>query len=79
MTSSGDVTPVTSLETLYVSSAILVGLIINASIIGNIANMVADINTPLGVFNEKLDSLDQFFTKKGDFALIVVERGYVML
>jgi CRP-like cAMP-binding protein len=56
----GDVTPVNNVETLYALVIILVGLVVNAAIIGNIASMVADLDTLQGKFREKTSQIERF-------------------
>jgi CRP-like cAMP-binding protein len=55
----GDVTPVTMFETVYCSLIFILGLVINASIIGNIATNVANIGTPFGIFRDRRQSLEK--------------------
>ena len=56
----GDVIPVTSAETLYVFLWIVVGVSINATIIGNVANIVANLETDSTDFVERLDAIKSF-------------------
>ena len=41
----GDVVPVTSAETFYAFTWMVLGVAINATIIGNVANIVANLET----------------------------------
>ena len=56
----GDVTPVTNMETLYVFLWILVGVSLNATIIGNVANIVANLETESTDFVESLDAIKSY-------------------
>ena len=56
----GDVVPITSAETLYVFLWIVVGVSINATIIGNVANIVANLETDSTEFIERLDAIKSF-------------------
>lgn len=58
----GDVTPVTMGETLYCLAAILVGLSVNATVIGSIANLVTDVDTPSSRLRAKRDLLERWMT-----------------
>jgi len=53
----GDVVPVTSAETLYAFVWMVVGVTINAAIIGNVANIVANIDTSSSNFAKKVDEI----------------------
>ena len=56
----GDVVPITSAETLYVFLWIVIGVSINATIIGNVANIVANLETDSTEFVERLDAIKDF-------------------
>ena len=56
----GDVVPITSAETLYVFLCVVIGVSINATIIGNVANIVANLETDSTEFIEKLDAIKSF-------------------
>ena len=53
----GDVVPVTSSETLYVFLWIILGVTINATIIGSLANLVANLETDSADFIKKSDDI----------------------
>jgi len=56
----GDVVPVTSSETLYAFSWMVLGVTINATIIGNVANIVANLETDSSEFVKKADDIKHF-------------------
>jgi CRP-like cAMP-binding protein len=56
----GDVLPTTCLETLYVFICILLGMTVNAVIIGNIAGLVANLDTDSAAHNSKADALNAY-------------------
>ncbi len=56
----GDVVPVTSHETLYAFIWMILGVTINAAIIGNVANIVANIDTESSVFAKKADEIKKY-------------------
>jgi len=56
----GDVVPVNMQETLYVFLWIVVGVSVNAAIIGNVANIVANIDTDKSHFAKKADEMKNF-------------------
>ena len=61
----GDVIPVTVRETVFAFAAMIVGMIINALIIGNIAAVVASLDTPIAKFRTKVDELEGYFEAVG--------------
>eukprot|EP00592_Proboscia_alata_P010539 CAMPEP_0194364498 /NCGR_PEP_ID=MMETSP0174-20130528/12409_1 /TAXON_ID=216777 /ORGANISM="Proboscia alata, Strain PI-D3" /LENGTH=2019 /DNA_ID=CAMNT_0039138563 /DNA_START=856 /DNA_END=6918 /DNA_ORIENTATION=- len=56
----GDVVPITSNETLYAFLWMVVGVTINATIIGNVANLVANLETESSEFVKKADAINHF-------------------
>ena len=56
----GDVVPVGVADTLWVTICIIFGVIVNAAIIGNIANLVANLEGAKAVFREKNDKIEKF-------------------
>ena len=56
----GDVVPVGSSDTLLVTICIIFGVVVNAAIIGNIANLVANLEGAKAVFREKADEIEKF-------------------
>lgn len=56
----GDVVPVNSAETLYAFLWMVVGVTINAAIIGNVANIVANLDSDLADFVERADQIKSF-------------------
>ena len=56
----GDVVPVTSSETLYALIWMILGVTINAAIIGNVANIVANIDTDSSIFIKRADEIKKF-------------------
>jgi len=56
----GDVVPVNSNETLYAFIWMILGVTINAAIIGNVANIVANIDTESSVFIKRADEIKKF-------------------
>ena len=56
----GDVVPVTSAETLYAFSWMVLGVTINATIIGNVANIVANLETDSSEFVKKADDIKHY-------------------
>jgi len=56
----GDVVPVNMKETLYAFVWMIVGVSVNAAIIGNVANIVANIDTETLRFAEKADEIKKF-------------------
>ena len=61
----GDVVPITSEETLYVFLWMVIGVTINATIIGNVANLVANLETESSEFVKKADDIKQFMHING--------------
>jgi len=59
----GDVVPMTSEETLYAFGWMVVGVTINAAIIGNVANIVANLESESAEFITKTDEVKQFLHK----------------
>ncbi|GMH89258.1 hypothetical protein TrVE_jg3161 [Triparma verrucosa] len=56
----GDVVPVTSAETLYAFCWMVMGVTINATIIGNVANIVANLETDSSDFVKKADDIKHY-------------------
>lgn len=56
----GDVVPVTSSETLYAFIWMVLGVTINAAIIGNVANIVANIDTESSIFVKRADEIKKY-------------------
>ncbi len=56
----GDVVPVTSHETLYAFVWMILGVTINAAIIGNVANIVANIDTDSSAFVKRADEIKKY-------------------
>jgi hypothetical protein len=56
----GDVIPVNNIETLFVFFVIVVGITVNAAIIGNIANLVANLEGSAATFRRNMDELDKY-------------------
>lgn len=56
----GDVVPVTSHETLYAFIWMILGVTINAAIIGNVANIVANIDTESSIFAKRADEIKKY-------------------
>ena len=56
----GDVVPFSVLETAVVVFGVLLGVIVNANIIGNIANLVANLEGAEAVYARKIDRLENF-------------------
>jgi hypothetical protein len=56
----GDVVPVNMRETLYAFIWMIVGVSVNAAIIGNVANIVANIDTDTLKFAKKADEIKKF-------------------
>ena len=56
----GDVVPLTSGETVYCLLWMLVGVTINASIVGNIASIVANLETESSLFIKRADTLQDY-------------------
>eukprot|EP00947_MAST-08B_sp_MAST-8B-sp1_P005462 g5462.t1 len=56
----GDVVPVNGGETLYAFICMLVGMVINAMIIGNIANIVAGSDSPAVRLKKRIYALNKF-------------------
>lgn len=61
----GDVIPVNTGETGFAFAMMIVGMIINALIIGNIAAVVASLDTPIARFRTKVDELEGYFEAVG--------------
>ena len=55
----GDVTPVTMTETVYCIIIFLLGLVVNATIIGNIASVVANTSTTYGASRNRRQNLEK--------------------
>ena len=56
----GDVVPVNSSETLYAFVWMLVGVTINAAIIGNVANLISNVDSESSHFMKKADDIKMF-------------------
>ena len=56
----GDVVPVNSAETLYAFLWIVVGVTVNAAIIGNVANIVANLENELAEYIMRADQIKSF-------------------
>jgi len=61
----GDVIPLTMDETLYCLLWMLVGVTINASIVGNIASIVANLETESSLFIKRADTLQDYLHQHG--------------
>ena len=61
----GDVIPLTSNETLYCLMWMLVGVTVNASIVGNIASIVANLETESSLFIKRADTLQDYLHQHG--------------
>jgi len=61
----GDVIPLTSAETVYCLMWMLVGVTINASIVGNIASIVANLETESSLFIKRADTLQDYLFQHG--------------
>jgi len=61
----GDVVPITTRETIYVFVWMVVGVTINATIIGNVANLVANLETDSSEFLKKADDIKHFMHMNG--------------
>lgn len=59
----GDVVPITSEETLYAFLWMVVGVTINATIIGSVANLVANLETESAEFLKKADAIKYWMYK----------------
>ena len=66
----GDVVPVSVAETVVVAFGILLGVIVNANIIGNIANLVANLEGAEAVYARKIDKLENFLRTNGISPLV---------
>lgn len=58
-------TPVNNHESIYCTVIILLGLIVNAAVIGNIASLTADLDTDAGIFKRKVDDLEKYMAHVG--------------
>ena len=56
----GDVVPITSSETLYAFIWMVVGVTINATIIGSIANIVSNLETDSAEYTKRVDAIKHF-------------------
>ncbi|EED93131.1 cation channel, partial [Thalassiosira pseudonana CCMP1335] len=59
----GDVVPTTNPETLYAFLWMIIGVTINAAIIGNVANIVSNLESEENDFNTKVDDLKNYMFK----------------
>lgn len=55
--------PVTDLEYIFTVTDFLVGVLIFATIVGNVGSMISNINHDRGVFNQKIDAVKRFVLK----------------
>lgn len=56
----GEIGPINMIETLYLVISILVGVLINSGIIGEIAGLVANLEGEEAVFSSKMEELDTY-------------------
>ena len=56
----GDVVPITTAETLYAFLLMVLGVTINATIVGNVANLVANLENDSSEFVKKADDIKHF-------------------
>ena len=56
----GDLTPLNPNETIYVVVVVMFALVINAAVIGNMANLVANVGSSLEAFRVKIDTVEHF-------------------
>jgi len=61
----GDITPSTPVQFIYVIFIMLMGAAIYGFIIGNIANIIANIDVAKSQFREKLENIDTFLKYRG--------------
>lgn len=61
----GDITPANPLQFLYVIVVMLMGAAIYGFIIGNIANIIANIDVAKSQFREKMENIDTFIKYRG--------------
>ncbi|KAL7552346.1 hypothetical protein ACHAWF_015584 [Thalassiosira exigua] len=59
----GDVVPATSPETLYAFLLMAIGVTVNAAIVGNVANIVANLETDSSDFARRVDEIRQYCFK----------------
>jgi len=59
----GDVTPTTSPETLYVVILITLGITVNAAIVGNVCNILQNVETDSSAFAKKVDEIRNYMHK----------------
>lgn len=59
----GDVTPTTSPETLYVFILITLGITVNAAIVGNVCNILQNLETDSSAFAKKVDEIRNYMHK----------------
>lgn len=60
----GDVVPINNFETLFCILAILVGVLINASVIGNIADVISNLGTDQAAFRQRSADLEHFMNMR---------------
>lgn len=61
--SIGDSTPTTVPETLYVFIVITLGVTVNAAIVGNVCNILANLDSDSSVFNKQVDEIRNYMFK----------------
>ena len=59
----GDVVPTTTPETLYAFLLMAVGVTVNAAIVGNVANIVANLETDSAEFNVRVEEVRSYLQK----------------
>jgi hypothetical protein len=59
----GDSTPTTVPETLYVFIVITLGVTVNAAIVGNVCNILANLDSDSSVFNKQVDEIRNYMFK----------------
>merc|ERR1711966_38853 len=59
----GDVTPVTVQETMYVLVTILIGVLVNAAIIGNLISFMSVSNTTHGKYRRLAEQLSRYASR----------------
>ena len=59
----GDVVPTTSPETLYAFLLMAIGVTVNAAIVGNVANIVANLETDSSEFARRVDEIRNYMHK----------------
>lgn len=59
----GDVVPITSPETLYAFLLMAIGVTVNAAIVGNVANIVANLESDSSDFAQRVDQIRNYMHK----------------